>query len=64
MYQLTTAQGYWKLHRQDEEAVFHLYFRKTPFHGSYVMSAGLDTTLEYLECSGLFRRRIATICGR
>ncbi|KAJ9461197.1 Nicotinate phosphoribosyltransferase [Diplonema papillatum] len=49
MYQLTMAQGYWKLNRHNEDAVFHLYFRKTPFHGSYVMSAGLDTALEYLE---------------
>ncbi len=49
LYQLTMAYGYWKLHRADEEAVFHLYFRKAPFAGGYAVAAGLQPALEYLQ---------------
>jgi len=37
LYQLTMAYGYWKLGRQSEEAVFHLYFRNNPFKGGYAI---------------------------
>ena len=30
LYQLTMAQGYWKSGRSEQEAVFHLFFRKNP----------------------------------
>ena len=49
LYQLTMAYGYWKTGRADREAVFHLFFRKNPFQGGYVVTAGLDIVLEYLE---------------
>jgi nicotinate phosphoribosyltransferase len=49
LYQLTMAHGYWKLGRAEQEAVFHLFFRKPPFAGGYAISAGLAPALEYLQ---------------
>jgi len=31
LYQLTMANGYWKTGRAEQQAVFHLFFRKNPF---------------------------------
>jgi len=49
LYELTMAYGYWKLGMQDREAVFHLFFRKRPFHGNFAIAAGLQTAMEYIE---------------
>eukprot|EP01059_Diplonema_ambulator_P013989 TRINITY_DN24775_c0_g1_i1.p1 TRINITY_DN24775_c0_g1~~TRINITY_DN24775_c0_g1_i1.p1 ORF type:complete len:474 (+),score=137.10 TRINITY_DN24775_c0_g1_i1:52-1473(+) len=49
LYQITMGQGYWKLGKHEQPSVFQLYFRKLPFKGGYVVNAGLDTALEYLE---------------
>ena len=49
LYQLTMAYGYWKLGRADQGAVFHLFFRRTPFAGGYAIAAGLGPALEYLQ---------------
>ena len=35
----------------DREAVFHLTFRRSPFHGGYTIAAGLATAIDYLENS-------------
>ncbi len=48
LYQLTMAYGYWKVGRADQEAVFHLFFRKPPFAGGYAIAAGLGLALEFL----------------
>lgn len=48
LYQLTMAHGYWKLGRAEDEAVFHLFFRRAPFKGGYAIAAGLEPALEYL----------------
>lgn len=48
LYQLTMAYGYWRLGRADEEAVFHLFFRRPPFRGGYAIAAGLQPAIEYL----------------
>jgi nicotinate phosphoribosyltransferase len=45
LYQLTMAYGYC-LH--EREAVFHLYFRRTPFEGGYAVAAGLALAVDYL----------------
>ncbi len=49
LYQLTMAYGYWKSGRSEDEAVFHLFFRKAPFSGGYTVSAGLGTAIELLN---------------
>jgi nicotinate phosphoribosyltransferase len=49
LYQLTMAHGYWKLGRADQEAVFHLFFRKSPFEGGYAVAAGLSQALDLLS---------------
>jgi nicotinate phosphoribosyltransferase len=49
LYQLTMAYGYWKAGRHEEEAVFHLFFRRAPFGGSYAMASGLAEVVGFLE---------------
>ncbi len=49
LYQLTMAYGYWKSGRAEQEAVFHLYFRKNPFEGGYTVCAGLEYAIHFLE---------------
>ncbi len=49
LYQLTMAYGYWKKGMAEQEAVFHLYFRKNPFNGGYAVAAGLELVVQYLE---------------
>src|SRR5215207_7466254 len=48
LYQLTMAYGYWKSGRADQEAVFHLLFRKQPFKGGFTLSCGLADAIHYL----------------
>jgi nicotinate phosphoribosyltransferase len=67
-YELTMAQGYWKLGRGGR-AVFDVFFRHHPFGGGYSLFAGLEPLLRdleslrfssedlaYLETLGLFER--------
>jgi nicotinate phosphoribosyltransferase len=49
LYQLTMAYGYWKKGMAEQEAVFHLYFRKNPFKGGYTIAAGLEHAVQYLQ---------------
>lgn len=49
LYQLTMAYGYWKQGCADRHAVFHLFFRKSPFNGGYAVSAGLSHVISLLK---------------
>ena len=49
LYQVTMAYGYWKLGRTDQEAVFHLNFRRNPFEGGYSVACGLHYVVDFLE---------------
>jgi nicotinate phosphoribosyltransferase len=49
LYQLTMAASYWKSGRAEQEAVFHLFFRKLPFGGGYVVAAGLADAITFLR---------------
>ena len=49
LYQLTMAYGYWKLGRNEQNAVFHLFFRKSPFAGGYAIAAGLGPAVDFLK---------------
>jgi nicotinate phosphoribosyltransferase len=48
-YQLTMSYGYWKAGLHRKEAVFHSFFRKSPFKGGFVVAAGLESVIRYLE---------------
>jgi nicotinate phosphoribosyltransferase len=48
-YELTMAQGYFLSGRADKKACFDYFFRKNPFHGGYVIFAGLADLLEILD---------------
>jgi nicotinate phosphoribosyltransferase len=49
LYQLTMAAGYWKCGKAEQEAVFHLFFRKLPFAGGYAIAAGLGDVVAWLR---------------
>src|SRR5450755_3153642 len=49
LYQLTMAYGYWKAGKADQEAVFHLFYRKQPFQGGFTLSCGLADSIQYLR---------------
>ncbi len=48
-YQMTMSYGYWKAGIDRREAVFHLFFRKTPFQGGFTVAAGLEAVIHFLE---------------
>ena len=48
LYQLTMACGYWKGGHAEQEAVFHLTYRRPPFGGAYAIAAGIGPALDYL----------------
>lgn len=49
LYELTMAYGYWKLGRADQEAAFHLFFRKPPFGGGCTIACGLEYVADFLD---------------
>ncbi|MCX7121264.1 MAG: nicotinate phosphoribosyltransferase [Gammaproteobacteria bacterium] len=48
-YQMTMAYGYWQMGIHDDEAVFHLFFRRNPRRGDYVIASGLQSVIDYLN---------------
>ncbi|HUA67261.1 MAG TPA: nicotinate phosphoribosyltransferase [Candidatus Saccharimonadales bacterium] len=48
LYQLTMAYGYWKANKDDQEAVFELFFRKPPFQCGFTVAAGLAPVIDFL----------------
>ena len=66
LYQLTMAQGYWLHGRADEQAVFHLAFRKAPFGGAHAIACGLEPALQLIERFGYDARQrdyLASLTG-
>ena len=49
LYQLTMAYAYWKSGKAEDEAVFNLFFRKTPFDGGYTIACGLEYVIDYIN---------------
>lgn len=49
LYQLTMSYGYWKKGLDKKESVFHLFFRRPPFHGGFTIAAGLENVIRYVE---------------
>ncbi|MCF8218123.1 MAG: nicotinate phosphoribosyltransferase [Bacteroidales bacterium] len=48
-YELTMAQGYFLNGMHKKQATFDYFYRKNPFHGGYVVFAGLSDFLDELE---------------
>lgn len=48
LYQLTMMQAYWKS-GHNPEATFDYFVRKIPYGGSYLVTAGLNYFIEYIE---------------
>ena len=66
LYQLTMAYGYWHQGKAEQQSVFHLFFRTNPFHGGYVICAGLQTVVEFVQDFRFLQDDLdylATICG-
>lgn len=66
LYQLTMAYGYWKHGKAEQSAVFHLFYRTNPFQGGYVVAAGLEPVVQFLQdyrFSEEELRYVATIPG-
>ena len=48
-YEFTMANGYLNNNKQNEEAVFDVFFRKVPNQGGYAIMAGIDKLIPYIE---------------
>jgi nicotinate phosphoribosyltransferase len=48
-YQFTMAYGYWQTGIHEQEAVFHLFFRRNPTNGDYIVASGLQTVIDFLN---------------
>ena len=48
LYQLTMLQAYWQ-HRMDDIAVFELFVRKLPPDRAFLVAAGLEQALDFIE---------------
>ena len=48
LYQLTMAEAYESTGRGQNEAVFHLFFRRNPFEGGFAVACGLARAVDYL----------------
>lgn len=48
-YQLTMAYGYWKAGLKEREAVFQLFFRRSPFRGGFTVAAGLEAAIHFIQ---------------
>lgn len=49
LYQFTMAYAYWRSGRDQEPAVFELFFRDNPFGGGFSLFAGLHDCLLFLR---------------
>jgi nicotinate phosphoribosyltransferase len=49
LYQLTMAAGYFEAGKADEIATFELFFRHLPRYRNFVLAAGLEQVVEYLQ---------------
>ncbi len=49
LYELTMAYAYWKNGMAEDEAVFHLFFRKPPFQGGYTVACGLESVIDTIK---------------
>jgi nicotinate phosphoribosyltransferase len=63
LYQLTMAQGYWKLGKHLQRASFDLFFREHPFQGGYTVFCGLQAVLEMVQSFKFTQQDIAYLAS-
>src|SRR3989304_88950 len=49
LYELTMSAAYWKTGKSDEVATFELSVRSIPAQRSFLLAAGLEQAVEYLQ---------------
>jgi nicotinate phosphoribosyltransferase len=62
LYQLTMLQGFYE-HNMEELAVFEFFVRKLPKNRGYLIAAGLEQVLDYLEQLGFSPEEIEWLAG-
>lgn len=48
-YQFSMAQAWFNNQHHDKTAIFNLFFRRLPFNGNFVVAAGINDALLYIE---------------
>lgn len=48
-YELTMSNGYFKNGLEHQEVIFDMFYRKNPDHGGFVIAAGLEQFIEYIN---------------
>ncbi len=49
LYEITMLYGFWKYRKHQQKACFEYFFRSLPPHIGFVLFAGLEQLLEYIE---------------
>lgn len=49
LYEITMMQAYFKNNNKNKMAIFDVFYRKNPMDGGYVISAGLEQVIEYIN---------------
>ncbi|KAF5284652.1 hypothetical protein FQR65_LT13483 [Abscondita terminalis] len=49
LYQITMAYAYWKSGKNNDHAIFDLFFRRNPFQGEFTIFAGLEECVKFLD---------------
>ncbi len=63
-YELTMANGYFVNGFQDKIACFDMFYRRNPDNGGFVVSAGLEQLMEYIENMHFTDEDIAYLKGK
>ena len=48
-YEYSMANGYLNCNKENQEAVFDVFFRKVPTGGGYAIMAGLDKIIPFIQ---------------
>jgi nicotinamidase-related amidase len=57
LYELTMAQALWAENRHEQQSTFHAFVRRTPYEGAYLLTAGQNIILEWLDKNWKFTDR-------
>ncbi len=63
-YQLTMSNGYFKCTNKDALVCFDMFFRKCPDKGGFVIAAGLEQLIDYIESLRFTEEDINYLRGR